>query len=480
MGRRSSPSPSGRARRRFRSPGPAAAPSRRARCRSVRSGSRGTPGSRRRRGRRPSGRCRQSAPTSSSGRRRRSRSPRHPTRSARSPAPPPPAVPSRRRWHGRRRGRDPAGDHDARAEREQPVVHDAIFIGPSPIGATSPGLQSYAAIAMLSTVCRVVSGDLTGAGPTAPDRTVTMQDIARAAGVSQSTVSRILNDAVTTVPIAAVTRQRVLDVANRLGYRPNPLARGLRGAKTMLLGIIVREISDPFFAPAVEAVSTRARERNYNVVLGSAHGLADEAIELHAVLETRHCDAIIVFGDMRDQPRLLDDLAAATVPVVALWQGTALAGRRHRQRRQPGGHRLGRRPPRRPRPSPLRLHRRRVARRPPRAADGVRRAPHASWGCHRTMPTSCPRSTTRLPAPMPSASWRRRQLRRRPSSRRPICSPSAPSTPPTAAASPFPVAGLDRRLRRHPARDVHGAAAHHRAQPDHRDGGARRRSRHRP
>ena len=165
----------------------------------------------------------------------------------------------------------------------------------------------------------------TGTGD-APERTVTMQDIARAAGVSQSTVSRVLNDAATVVPIAADTRQRVLDVAGRLGYRPNPLARGLRGAKTMLLGIIVREIADPFFAPAMEAVSVAARERNYNVVLGSAHSLADEAIELHAVLETRHCDAIILFGDMRDQPRLLEDLAAATVPVVALWQGNALPG----------------------------------------------------------------------------------------------------------------------------------------------------------
>src|SRR5262245_34371758 len=153
-----------------------------------------------------------------------------------------------------------------------------------------------------------------------------MHDIARVSGVSQSTVSRVLNDAVTTVPIAAITRERVLEVADRLGYRPNPLARGLRGAKTMLIGIIVREIADPFFAPAVEAVSVHARERSYNVVLGSAHSRADEAIELHAVLETRHCDAIIVLGDMRDQPRLLDDLAAANVPVVALWQGDAMAG----------------------------------------------------------------------------------------------------------------------------------------------------------
>ena len=94
----------------------------------------------------------------------------------------------------------------------------------------------------------------------------------------------------------------------------------------MLLGIIVREISDPFFAPAVEAVSMWARDRRHNVVLGSAHSEADEAIQLHAVLETRHCDAIIVLGDMRDQPRLYDDLAASKVPVVALWTGGTLAG----------------------------------------------------------------------------------------------------------------------------------------------------------
>jgi DNA-binding LacI/PurR family transcriptional regulator len=155
-------------------------------------------------------------------------------------------------------------------------------------------------------------------------RTVTMQDIAEAAGVSQSTVSRVLNDTATSVPIAADTRQRVLDVAARLGYRPNPLARGLRGAKTMLLGVIVREISDLFFAYAVEAVTIAARGRSYNVVLGSAHSRADEAIALRAVLETRHCDGIIVLGDMRDQPRLLTDLASANVPVVAVWQVTAL------------------------------------------------------------------------------------------------------------------------------------------------------------
>jgi DNA-binding LacI/PurR family transcriptional regulator len=157
-------------------------------------------------------------------------------------------------------------------------------------------------------------------------RTVTMQDIARVSGVSQSTVSRVLNDSVTSVPIAAETRVRVLEIAERLGYRPNPLARGLRGAKTMLLGVIVRDIADLFFSAAVEAVSVSARTRDYNVVLGSAHSRADEAMALRAVLETRHCDGIVLLGDVRDQPRLLADLAGSHVPVVAMWQGTALEG----------------------------------------------------------------------------------------------------------------------------------------------------------
>lgn len=151
---------------------------------------------------------------------------------------------------------------------------------------------------------------------------ITMRDVARATGVSQSTVSRVLSGAPTTVPIAAETKSRVRAAADRLGYRPNPLARGLRGAQTMLLGVIVREITDPFFAGAIEAVSREAGLRGYNVVLGQAHARADEAIALYAVLEARHCDAILLLGDMRDQPRLLEDLGRAHVPVVALWQGT--------------------------------------------------------------------------------------------------------------------------------------------------------------
>lgn len=153
-----------------------------------------------------------------------------------------------------------------------------------------------------------------------------MRDVARATGVSQSTVSRVLSGAPTAVPIAAETRDRVVAAARELEYRPNPLARGLRGMRTMLLGVIVREITDPFFAGAIEAVSMEASRHGYNVVLGHAHGRADEAIALWGVLEARHCDAILLLGDMSDQPRVIDDLRDAAVPVVALWQGSRSDG----------------------------------------------------------------------------------------------------------------------------------------------------------
>jgi DNA-binding LacI/PurR family transcriptional regulator len=151
----------------------------------------------------------------------------------------------------------------------------------------------------------------------------TMRDIAAAADVSQSTVSRVLSGVATAVPIAPETRERVVQAARQLGYRPNPLARGLRGASTNLLGAVVRDFSDPFFAGAIEALVTESTAHGYNVVLGHAPVGGDGSVSLTAVLETRHTDAIILLGDMQEHPQLLADLRGSLVPVVALWPGTS-------------------------------------------------------------------------------------------------------------------------------------------------------------
>jgi hypothetical protein len=76
----------------------------------------------------------------------------------------------------------------------------------------------------------------------------------------------------------------LLQASRRLGYRPNPLARGLRGASTNLIGAVVRDFSDPFFAGAIEALVVESMAHGYNVVLGHVHGRLDEAIPLTSVI----------------------------------------------------------------------------------------------------------------------------------------------------------------------------------------------------
>jgi DNA-binding LacI/PurR family transcriptional regulator len=154
-----------------------------------------------------------------------------------------------------------------------------------------------------------------------------MKDVAAAAGVAQSTVSRILNDAPVRISVTATTRERIHAIANELGYRPHPIARALRGAPTMQLCAVVRDITDPFFAGAVEALTIEAKRRGYSVVLGHAAAKADEALALTAVLEARQCDAIVLLGDFRGERRLVADLRNTHVRVVALWHGAERRGR---------------------------------------------------------------------------------------------------------------------------------------------------------
>lgn len=72
---------------------------------------------------------------------------------------------------------------------------------------------------------------------------VTIKDIAREAGVSVTTVSRVLNNK---VDVSPKTRQKVLDIINKLNYNPNSIARGLVMNKTYTIGLIVPDISNSF------------------------------------------------------------------------------------------------------------------------------------------------------------------------------------------------------------------------------------------
>lgn len=140
--------------------------------------------------------------------------------------------------------------------------------------------------------------------------TITLRDVARGSGVSITTVSRILNGRESGVPIRDDTRQRVLAVAAELGYKPNMLARGLRGSRSSLLGVIARDISDPFHIQILRGINEAARLREYRLFLGHVDYRPDLALSYSSMFESSHADGIIVIGDIEGGDDTLDQLAS--------------------------------------------------------------------------------------------------------------------------------------------------------------------------
>lgn len=157
--------------------------------------------------------------------------------------------------------------------------------------------------------------------PTRTKKSVTAQDIAELAKVSKSTVSRVLSGAGVGM-ISEGTRERVRAATAQLGYSPDPIARALRGKPTHLIGLIVREIDDPFFARFISIISLQARELGYQLVLGNAHSDPSEALEVTSVFETRHCDGIIILGDLRGDEAGMARIQEDNQAVVALCAGS--------------------------------------------------------------------------------------------------------------------------------------------------------------
>ncbi len=139
---------------------------------------------------------------------------------------------------------------------------------------------------------------------------VTLRDVAGEAGVSVTTVSRILNNRESGVPIREETRERVFSVADRLGYRPNLMARALRGSRSSLIGVIVRDISDPFHIQVLEGINEAARQQDFRVFLGHVADRPDMAIDYGSMFERSHADGIVLIGDIEGGDEAVDVLAA--------------------------------------------------------------------------------------------------------------------------------------------------------------------------
>jgi DNA-binding LacI/PurR family transcriptional regulator len=154
---------------------------------------------------------------------------------------------------------------------------------------------------------------------------VTIAEVAQAAGVSPSTVSRTF---ATPDLVKGPTRERVLAVGERLGYAPNPIARSLAMGRTASLGVIVPDIANPFFAEIVKSTQERSRRRGYTAFLADTDENESEEYELAEAMLRQVDGLVLVAPRMADANvleiaarsptvlvnRVVDGLPAVTVP----------------------------------------------------------------------------------------------------------------------------------------------------------------------
>jgi LacI family transcriptional regulator len=149
-----------------------------------------------------------------------------------------------------------------------------------------------------------------------PNRRPTQNDVAQRAGVSQATVSLVLNK-VSGSHIPEETRLRVFNAIDELGYRPNTLASSLRLGKTQTLGLILPDIANPFFAEVSRSIESAAFEQNYNLILCNTESDIDRELLYVDVLCNRQVDGII-FVAVGDQADSLQRVLCKNIPVVMI------------------------------------------------------------------------------------------------------------------------------------------------------------------
>jgi len=148
---------------------------------------------------------------------------------------------------------------------------------------------------------------------------VTIWDVAGAAGVSVSTVSRVLSGS---THVAETKRAAVLAAIERFHYRPNVVAQGLARGRSRALGVLVEEIASPFYSVILAGIAEGLQDSGYQPIF-AAGNLAEEVSEALDVFLERHVDALVVVGGQVRDELLLG--VAERLPLVAI--GRSLAGR---------------------------------------------------------------------------------------------------------------------------------------------------------
>ncbi len=120
---------------------------------------------------------------------------------------------------------------------------------------------------------------------------VTIKDIAKALGFSTSTVSRALRDS---YEISNETKKVVLEYAEKIKYRPNPIALSLKEKRSCSIGVIVCEIANSFFSQAINGIESIAYSKGYNVIISQSHESYEREVSDLQYLASRSIDGLIV------------------------------------------------------------------------------------------------------------------------------------------------------------------------------------------
>lgn len=143
-------------------------------------------------------------------------------------------------------------------------------------------------------------------------QSVTIYTVAREARVSMATVSRVVNGNPNVKP---ETRQKVLDVIKQLNYRPNAVARGLASKKTTTVGVVIPNITDPYFAELALGIDDVASMYKYNIILTNSDSDDEKILKVVRSLLAKQVDGLIFMGhDVSDDLR--NEFESTNTPVV--------------------------------------------------------------------------------------------------------------------------------------------------------------------
>lgn len=141
---------------------------------------------------------------------------------------------------------------------------------------------------------------------------VTIYDVAREANVSMATVSRVVNGNPNVKPS---TRKKVLEAIERLGYRPNAVARGLASKKTTTVGVIIPDISSIFFAELARGIEDIATMYKYNIILSNSDQNKEKELHLLNTMLAKQVDGILFMGGNITEEHV-SEFQKSPVPIV--------------------------------------------------------------------------------------------------------------------------------------------------------------------